>query len=896
MRLFQRSLVFLTGLFALTLAGCGSGGAANTGTAQVRCSGGESFCLVSCDLGCGGLGCAVTEVAENQRLQFVFSQAVQSDSVNGGSFSLRTVNGEAPDGNVIVDGKTVTFVPSINVTGGVSTFGFRRNESYVVTVSNGLRGIRSTSGAVLSRSSSCTFSAVRGIIDEDNAPPSATLAAPTNLTSAPSDSTIVVRFSEIVDTTPFLTPISASTPIHYVLRQTRIPAGGNERVCNLDSEAIQIDGVPVIGNEQVNGRLVSTISLRPTIALPGLSCVEVQVTSDVRDLAGKGAREATFRFLTAASAVTELPIVEDFVSDNRKDLVVSGGRWQLGAHAALVGGDGRHGSFHPENGVGSGNLFEWSTDTSITIPGSQTLNGQDQVVSNGEFFFSDLVVPANMTVKFKGTNPVRLHVRGRVEINGRILASGEPITVANFRNVATATDAPLAGQLGSLPGPGGGRGGKGGDRCLQAGGPQPAFNGANGQDLNVPAGHAYLAQVSGTGGRGSPLYPSNGLTSGLPLTQVINTLYSRVCGFGGGGGGYMVAGGQGTGASGSEALILPAAPIAGGALFPLLPPPSPAPSSAVHYLVGGSGGGGGGSHPFLGALTAANIPQFANDVWKAGAGGTGGGGAVLVRAGGNLVVPATGSIEVKGGAGVLLDGDNPATGTVEVTSATGSFGVPQPGGGGSGGSVVVQVDGDVLVDGRLDASGGAGSHMDTFTVTSAVPVRTASTRGGNGANGNYRVEARGSISVTNVNNVPVFSGAVNSGTLNDRDSVSGSRSLWRSSGLVFPPSWVRYELQVDTDGDGVVDRLYSDDSSVSGSIGPANDPLGPVRVLFQGARVNAANEPDVATIRPWREFVNDSVGQGINGDAATGFRFELLFNNDLFPNAVVRRLTVIVRG
>lgn len=894
--------VTLVGLSAV-FAGCSGGSSGPDSQLQVRCADGSNFCLVQCDLGCGLGTCTVTEVAENQRLQFVFSQKVLASSVNVSSFSLRTASGEAPDGQYVVDGQTITFVPAISVTAGVSTFGFRRNTAYIVTVAGGTRGVRSESGSLLSRSISCTVTATRGIIDEDNAPPRATLSAPTNLTSAPGDATIVVRFSEVVDTAPFLSPLSPSTPIHYVLRQTRVPSGGTDRVCNIDSEAIQIDGVPSIGTELVNGRPVSTISLRPAFVMPSLSCVEVQVTADVRDLAGRSAEESTFRFITAAGAVQDTSIVEDFATATRQDPDVSGGEWLSGARGAFVGGDGRHGSFNHLNGaVGANNTYTWSTDNQF-LPGSQTFSGQDVIVTNGEFFFTDMVVPENTTVRFAGTRPAQIHVRGKVDIRGSIDCNGGSIAPFNCRNpTPTLGNIAVAGQDGSLGGPGGGRGGKGGDRCLGTGA-QPAFSGANGTDLAVPAGHAYAGQAIGTGGRGSALYPAHGTNAqlvGPPTTYTISNLYNANLNIGGGGGGYISGGANGAVVPTAVLNTFPAAAQNnGGAVFGLLPLPTPNTSSLQHFLIGGSGGGGGGSHPFAGANIA--VAQFQNDIWKAGGGGTGGGGALVIRAGRSLNIQAAAAIQARGGDGAILNGDNPITTTNpdQITQA-GSFGVPAPGGGGSGGSVLLQADRDIVVEGAIDARGGLGSRT-ARAIDAPLPliqptVAQVDLRGGDGATGFYRLEARGTVSVTGTSNVPVFDANANRGPLVDRDSVSGARSTWRNTGSVFPPTWLRYELQVDTDNDGIVDRIFSDDPSVPNSVGPANDPLGPVVVRFQGARVNAANEPDPATIRLWRDFISDAGGIGVNSDAATGFRFELLFNNTQFPNAVVRRLTVFVRG
>ena len=912
MSLFKRSVLVLSGLSAMFFAGC-SGGSSATGDAgigaTVRCPSGDSFCVISCDLGCTSTACSITQIAENQPLRFTFNQSINSLSVNNGSFSIRTASGESPDGATLVDGRTVTFVPLISVSNGISSFGFRRNQAYVITLVDGALGVKSSSGATLRESFSCTVTATQGIQDADAAAPRAVLVAPANLTAAPIDSTIVIRFSEVIDSTAFLQPISASTPIRYVLRRSRLPVGSLVRECNVDSEAIQLEGLPVVQLENVNGRPVTTISLRPTLALPGVACVEITVTSDVRDISGRGAEEITFRFITAASASTDTLLTEPFLNETRMDPDVSGGTWSNGARPAPLGGDGRHGSFNPLNGVDVGaGIYQWNLDgdpagSGFTIPGSQTFDGLPAVVTDSQFFFSDFVVPAGTTVRFSGTNPVRIYVRGKVEINGRIQANGQDQVTFNCRNTnQTVPLNPVPGQLGSLGGPGGGRGGQGGDRCFGAGA-LPANNGRNGLDLGLPAGHAYAPAAIGSGGRGSPIHPAHGLDSSLtgpPSTYGSGGVFNSNVGLGGSGGGFFAAGGSATNSPvvPNVVQILPPAAVVGGGAFDPLPLPTPTTSTLAQFLIGGSGGGGGGSHPFLGL--APSVTQFNADRWKAGGGGAGGGGALAIRSGRGISIGVAGALEVRGGRGAVYNGDNPATPTQDsVSASTGThWGIPVPGGGGSGGSAVLQASRDIVIQGVVNASGGVGGLTDGIVPNIGTTSLDIDNRGGNGASGFYRLEALGTVSVVSASNVPTFDPSRNLATLpgHERDSASGSRSIWRSTGFVFPPEWIRYEMEVDVDGDGVTDRLYSDDPTVVGQIGAANDPLGPVRVKFQGARVNSIGVPDPATIRQWRDFIGDTLGIGINSDLPTGFRFQILFNTALFPNAVVRRLTVVTRG
>jgi hypothetical protein len=198
----------------------------------------------------------------------------------------------------------------------------------------------------------------------------------------------------------------------------------------------------------------------------------------------------------------------------------------------------------------------------------------------------------------------------------------------------------------------------------------------------------------------------------------------------------------------------------------------------------------------------------------------------------------------------------------------------------------------------IDASGGVGGNTDGILPNTGTTSLDIDNRGGNGAAGFYRLESTGLTAATNASNVPAFNASRNAGALRDidRDTASGCRSQWRSTGFVFPPEWIRYEMQVDVDGDGTVDRVYSDDPTVPNNFGAAIDPLGPVTVKFQGARVNSIGVPDPASIRQWRDFVGDTTGVGINSDLPTGFRYQILFNTQAFPNCVVKRLTVVTRG
>lgn len=900
-------------LLAAAFPACSGGGSASSDELRIRCLDGAPFCIISCNLGCSQTGCSVTEIAENERLRFKFSDRIDPATVNGASFSIRTASGVAPDGDFLVAGSEVTFVPSVSTQNGVSTFGFLRNESYILTVAGGdsaAFGIKSVAGDALRQEFNCTVRATLGILDENQAPPTAELISPTSSTGVNRQPTISIRFSELIDTAALQVPLSSSSPIRVILRGT-LPTGE----CDLDAEGIALEGLPELSTDTVGDSDVTVVSFRPSVLLPGTSCISVYVTADIRDLAGRPAVPSQWNLITAFVPPSPITIDESFETPDRQDPLVSGGVWggsvgDTGARPGPIGDDGRHGSFNPVFGtpLGSG-VFEWNLDQvgGIVIPGSNTPSGVAFNVTDGRFFFTDFVLAEGQTLRFRGSVPPQIRVRGRIEIRGTLDLSGVdmPATVPTTGALAgqrvttfnaRGTNAIVTGQAGGVGGCGGGAGGNGANECNGLG-PQIVSgvnltNGQPGQIVRVLGTHAYAGSTAGTGGAGSALNPSTGLSTTIAVgpyivgqtTLTFHDEFSR----GGGGGGYMLAGGT---------PALPTIPppattqpnsgpaTTGGVAFPLLPFPTTPPAgyqSIDHYLVGGSGGGGGGSHSF-GILTVLT------DDFMAGHGGSGGGGAIALRCGGDLLIASTGQILVRGGRGVVINGDNPATTTADV-----DFGVSSPGGGGSGGSILLQAGKALTMQGLLDASGGAGSRVSNVSVFSTAPTQiSVVAQAGAGSNGFYRVEAGGALTFTgSINTVPVYDQATNSGALTDRDDRSGDVSKWIGTGEIFPPTWQYYELDVDPDGSGPLPITTYTDTGAPGTL-KANDPAGPVTVQFQGARIGQDGiTPIEGTVKAWREGVGTGAGPGIQQDSVTGFRFQLLYNRVTFPDLVVRALRV----
>ena len=899
--IMRNALPILFFIAALVFTSCGGSGDASS-SLRIPCPGGQAFCVSECDLGCTGTAFSITEIAENQRIRFRFSEAVDPQSVNGASISIRTASGVAPAGDFQVSGSEVVFVPAVTTLNGVSSFGFQRNESYIITLAGGssiAQSVKNLSGDGLSQEISGTVVASRGILDEDQQPPTVELVAPTNLVNAPVNPTIVLRFSELIDTTPLQVPLGQASPIRVVLRG-QLPSG----LCDSEAEGTALAGLPQLSTELVGQREVTVVTFTPSVQLPGKSCITVRVTADLRDLSGRSATPAKFVILTQEGASTPIEITESFQDASQQEPLVSGGVWGGGARPGVIGGDGRHGSFDPLLGVPiGGNVFEWNTDLFV-IPQSSSLTGQEYTVTDGQFFFTDFVIPEGTTIRFSGSIPPVIRVRGDVEIAGSIDISGADLpfeiqtagpatglraSTFNARNATAVTPA----MPGTAGGPGGGSGGNGGQEGNNAG-PLAVHDGQPGQDVSVLAGHAYAASVTGTGGLGSTQTPATGVWPALPpLVGPGAGIYCAYFSPGGGGGGFSAPGMSADAPSHvtPQLYTLATTPIvAGGAAFNLLPfPPAGAPAgytSLDHFMVGGSGGGGGGSHGY--GLIAVNGVPLANERWIAGHAGSGGGGAAAIRCGGTMTIAATASLTSRGGEGVVISGDNPLN-----PAPTFDYGISSPGGGGSGGSFLLQAGKNLSFAGTVDTRGGEGSTVGFITNN----IQAATGKGGDGADGFFRLESEGAVAFGGTS-FPAFVQGDNSGPLTDRDSLSGDASLWYSTGLVFPPTWERYELDVDTNGDGVTDITFTD----SGEPGTqkAFEVGGPVTlplvIEFQGAELDqSGTTPIPGTVKPWREGIGSGSGPGIQLDSITVFRFRVTYNRGLFPDMVVQELRVYAR-
>jgi hypothetical protein len=846
-------------LSLVLLVGCTGGtGSARLVQPTCRTDDGLGFCLVSCNLGCTAAGCSVTEIAQNQPIIFSFNQDVDPASVTSASLSFRTASGEEPVGEFIVQGSTVTFVPEIRVVGGASFFGFKASETYTLTMpagGNQINALRSTAGDRLVLPLLCRLSVTRGVIDLDGRPPSARLSAPTKLRSTPRNTTVVVEFSELIDVSAFQTSDPGRAPVLVRVRKTRPSGGGFE--CDPAAQGFVVPGGWRTANDSV--RQVTVATFTPLADLPSLGCVEALVTDNVRDLSGKQASPQLFSFITDDFVGPESRFTEDFQSNLNLDLDTSSGDWGGGkAVPGLVGWDGLHGPFDIRFGKQTAvGVYEWDTDN-LLIPPSNTLSGQPETVTDGVFRFSTLYVPKGLTVRFIGTKPPRVYVRGSVLVEGKIEVNG----VSAPTHAGTLDD----GQAAVLARAFAGDSGKGGDKNRTGTGPDPKHNGSPGRDVKLVGGHAYAGRAPGTGGRASNEFPPSGLRANVRISPFG---FSMMIAAGGGGGGHAAAGSPGRvvrtffNDPNDEGP-----PSPGGIAFD----PFPKPAAATvfdHFLIGGSGGGGGGSHPH---------GSLATDIrWQSGAAGGSGAGPLGLRIGRDLTMlpgSAMQTIGGNGGSGVRPD-----------------FEYPAPGGGGSGASMILQIEGRTSMNGILEFAGGVGG-------VSKNAGASMETVGGDGAPGYLRFERPGTPVPGDVGLTRPTATAANVAPLQETDQVVGSASKWRSTNLVFPPTYMRYAIIATVNGNRV---MYSDDPAYVDPDGAPNVGLADVgqavRFRAQGADVNAQGiVTDPLSVRPWRRLVGFSASeQGLNSDGRTGFRFLLLFDRSV-GNAVVEKVTLFYKN
>jgi hypothetical protein len=851
------------------------------------------FCLTTCNLGCSFSGCSINKIAQNEEIVLVFSQEVDPFSVPPyrSSILLRTPNGEEPRGEWSVLANQVTFRPSVLISGASTFFGFKPNETYSLHLPAGPEEpdvVSSLSGDRLTNQITCALN-IGGIRDLNQVCPSAKLIQPTNTVNVPLSTVVVIEFNEIIDPSIFDGITPETSPIRYVVSPTKLVSG--ELVCNLSAPGVILPGLPRVTIDQARGRTIATYV--PQEPLPAGKCFQVEVTAKVRDLAGVPACAHVLSFITEDTGRVERSNREDFLNSQYLDTKLSAGTWGGGELTfSPIGGSGLMGAFEPSLGRditpsnSSTAVYEWDTDDQL-IPGAYTNSGQDIRVTDGRFFFASMEIPDGVEVHFVGSNPCRIWVRGATVIGGLLSANGRRIGPDEV--AMQLGKAPQPGEPGGTPGCFGGIGGAGADRGSGNGTPSAAYNGKTGSTVALPVGHAYLGRVAGTGGPGSPQHPAHNDDNAI-VFGYFNSVALHI-NRGGGGGAFTGPGGIGAAQwnlpdpNNGRSYMATGTTPGGVAMSGGFPANFPSYTNGFthqdHYLVGGSGGGGGGS-----CVSGSVKNVTSNSYWRIGRAGGGGGGALALRIGGALTLSASGRITADGG-------------TASYDSGIFTLrGLMAPGGGGSGGSLFLQVNLETRNSGLISVAGGDGGV--TKGAANDALFRTTEQTGGDGSPGVLHFEVSADPTRYDVGNTIPSGPPVASIDPTDFDNDVAIRSTWYPASLLFPPDFVRYEIEAVVDG---VPVLYSDDPNTSDPafVGLAHGPTSPIQFTIQGAQLEydatqkLVPKPNTA-ISAFRKYVGsapaNSGAKALSGDGATGYRFELALDRSLGKSVEISAITV----
>ena len=528
------------------------------------------------------------------------------------------------------------------------------------------------------------------------------------------------------------------------------------------------DRVPVAGEYFYSldlAALTTTLVFTPNEGYPSAGAndrrIVIEIPEGVIDLAGNGVTEGGgggfLSFIPESVLFDPVVITEDFADSTQLDVGQSGANtWEPNrVFRGLFGGSGRLG----ELSVSNGQRIELNTDSQefpltnepLDVVGNMDIGGvfpSTTTVLNGIFEFSSITIETGGILAFTGSNPPRLLSRGPVNIESGALIDLRGSS-ASAHDGSVAKPSENAGEVRGLGGPNAADGGWGGDRWNASGLSLSALRdvgaienpGAvtDGQDANG-VGNDPAGRTAGQGGRRYPdAFPTDAddLNASGDIAWENDELIDfdckvRMVGNAGAGGGYSLvtdsAQTSTTPELTEEPVIVPNAdnPTLGAGFVERLQLEPPdinnagydirtlnpnSGSGALIYpfnLRGGSGGGGGGMHP-RGSTSSLSLFDDCTgggaswQMWFDHSGAAGGGGGGAIQIGSDSEVSVQGRIDASGGDG----GSSLNPGLAEPMIST-DF--ASPGGGGSGGAVLIQapvVDiADVTSIPRIDVSGG----------------------------------------------------------------------------------------------------------------------------------------------------------------------------------------------
>ncbi len=832
MNSLARSSLAIALALAFPSCGSGGGGSAAGGMSIVSCS---LVCTNSASNPESQVSCGVTDVYVNQAIRVTFNKDVDLRTVTNNSFRMIEVDtGKTPPAAFSLDTgdpRVLIYRPQLTFdSAGNPIFGLTAGKTYSLHILGTALDrpgpyIENTIGQPNTNRlggtpGTCTLVASRGIFDANPGRPRVTVTVD-QVADADGDGDIDQDdydaegnplALELNQPANGACPVFRETDVRLVFDDVMNPGTLANPVTGV-SEYIKVsvdtDGDTTGDDDQVDlqgtftltidqNALVTTVVFRPAGGLPsagtGSMCngtgeaaprkIVVELLTTIADLGGNLlVNPGKYIFTPERIDFLALEVTESFEDTVLEDSVRSGSPWADGRlGTGPGGGPGRLGDLI----VPSNATIELDTDSedfSSILDAAQfnptnIIDRPDPfVVTGGVFEFSRLRVDAGGVLRFRGSKPARVYVRGEAVIQGLLDVSGLGGTLHMSTN-------PMGGD-GGAGGPNAGAGGRGGNRpdgsaFTFVGG--EANPGAGPTDVLDPATYD---QVNGETGGGvvfpdtfdpSPTFVGKGEgglawpqpTAGAPDLHMpfepvdvegmefdsFFSCRSPVPGAPGGGGAHGLSGGAGV------ALLTRFL-----ATMPTLPPASPGGNSGelmiddmvrslspeLGLLRGGAGGGGGGAHLMYTQLNTSlldcdvTIPpgspkQVAEYNAHSSAGGGGGGGGIQVSAGRRIIL--NGVLDAAGGDG--------GSGTFPPEDPD-VFDLAQAGGGGAGGGVLLQSQQIQIqaVPGRIKFEGGRGGEGAGDFVFPFPP-----SLGGNGAPGFLRLEA------TTAPNVAVEQGKV----------------------------------------------------------------------------------------------------------------------------------------
>jgi hypothetical protein len=750
-------------------------------------------------LGCSGSGaggdgqvtCGIQDVFVNAELRVAFDEEVDPSSLSVFSFQVTELgSGKTPAADRFVDPndpRVVIYRPKLSFdSSGNPVFGLDSEASYTVKLPGAVEDpgdvfVRSKGGGANQHRMLCTVEASLGVLDVKPGQPKVTVTVDqvtgydpisgepsTFALDVPAQGAVdVYRFSEITFVfDDLMNPASLVNPVTGESESIEV-AVDPDGVLSDPSDQQVLEGTFSIFIDQE--MVQTTVVFTPELGYPSAGSEEtrrvvVQLPPTISDLGGNPLANAGNVVFTPEVVLFEpTALEEDFLTREQEDQVASGGDWGEKFPGILLpgvmGGSGRLGHLFLAAGetltlntdsedfseIASGlnfspaNVIDATFDgTSFTFP----------PVTDGIFEFASVRLNSGSQLRFEGSRPARVFVRGEVRNNGRISAAGG--------DLGEHSDKQVFGQTGGSGGPGGGKGGDGGRLPTWVGFASgtgvlvpedplinpPVLSELNGQlAQGVPDNLLNPTSTNlgiGTGGLAWPQPTATQPTLHLPNGELdISGMEFDVFGCKtimkggvGSGGAFALNGGNGINKPLLGLLASPPPDAMGGKAsdFGLgigSDPDSPARTLSPEdgWLHGGAGGAGGGSHVansttngtlFINCYqTVLLVPaQIVTYFQVSSAGGGGGGGGLQIQAGRRLDLD--GIVDVSGGQG----GGKTLTGFATA------------GGGGAGGAALLQGPTVEIaaVPGRIDITGGPGG----FGAGASI--------GGNGGTGLLRLE------------------------------------------------------------------------------------------------------------------------------------------------------------